>query len=106
MFEKIFNYGKQEPLVKLYKKFGRMTVQNAFETASVILCKKYILSEDKIDKELYSLIAEEYTEFIGYFSKELKTKIELSSEVCQSMLTETSIDRIKFLYSREENEFN
>ena len=104
-FEKIF-YGKQEHLANLYKKFGRIQVQNAFEFASVRLCKKYILSVEDIDKELYFLLNEEYDEFIDYFSKELNIKLKLSSEICQSMLTETAIERIKNLYVNEENEFN
>lgn len=106
LFEKVFDYGKQEPLVKLYKSFGKMKVQNAFEIASVRLCKKYILSVEDIDKELYFLLNEEYDEFIDYFSKELNIKLKLSSEICQSMLTETAIERIKNLYVKEETEFN
>ena len=49
---------------------------------------------------------EEYDEFIDYFSKELNIKLKLSSEICQSMLTETAIERIKNLYVKEETEFN
>lgn len=103
-FEKIF-YGKQEHLANLYKEFGRIQVQNAFEFAATSLCKRYILNEEQISNELYFLIEEEFEEFISYFSKELNTKIELSVETCQSMITISSLEKIKKLYLKEENEF-
>ena len=104
IFDKIL-FGKQEPLAKLYKEFGRIQVQNAFERAAASLCKRYILNEKQISNELYSLIEEEFEEFISYFSKELNTEIKLSVETCQSMITISSLEKIKQLYSKEENEF-
>lgn len=105
IFDKI-SFGKQEPLANLYKTFGRIQVQNAFESAAAILCKRYILNEEQIPDKLQSLISGEYEEFISYFSKELNTNINLSIEACQSMLTVSSYDRIKKLYSLEKTEFN
>ena len=104
IFDKI-SFGKQEPLAKLYKEFGRIQVQNAFELAAALLCKRFVLYEDNIPDELPSLIADEYDEFITYFSKELNTNINLSIEACQSMITISSLGKIKQLYSKEENEF-